>query len=294
VTAGAAATPPRLVATYFTLAGDVHPFAPDTRSPHSLEARARAAADAGFAGLGFALDDARALLERHGTAEIRAILAAHGQVDCELEVLMDWCADGERRDTAWRASREAWRFAEAFGAYRIKAVGDITGMTWPMEKVVADFARLCDDAAAHGCSLTVEILPTTNLDTLQVGRALVEGAGRRNGGLLLDSWHMVRGRVPMAAIAALPPGLVTHVEFDDGPLVAAADYIDETIEARCLPGDGEFPLVDFVRALDACGYRGAYGLELLSPTFRNLPPAEVARQAAEATRRVVAAARQNR
>lgn len=282
---------PRLVATYFTLAGDVHPFAPDTRSPHPLEVRARAAADAGFVGLGFALDDARALLERHGAADIRAILAAHGQVDCELEVLMDWCAEGERREAAWRASREAWRFAAAFGACRVKVVGDITGMTWPMDKVIADFAQLCDDAAGAGCSLTVEILPTTNLDTLQVGRALIEGAGRRNGGLLLDSWHMVRGRVPMSAIAALPPGLVAHVEFDDGPLVAAADYIEETIEARCMPGEGEFPLVEFVRALDACGYRGAYGLELLSPAIRRLPPAAVARQAAEATRRVFAAAR---
>ena len=45
--------PIELLASYFTLAGDVYPFGPTEISPYSLQERAEAAATAGWKGLGF-------------------------------------------------------------------------------------------------------------------------------------------------------------------------------------------------------------------------------------------------
>lgn len=152
-----------------------------------------------------------------------------------------------------------------------------------MEHLVGEFAKLCDQAADAGTAITIELFPTSNLCDLQAGRAVVEGAGRANGGLLLDIWHVVRGRITMEGIAALPPGMVNHVELDDGPLEASGNYLQETIDARVAPGEGEFPLAAFFEALDRSGYDGLYGVEVLSDAWRTMPVEEAAIRSGRAT-----------
>ena len=66
---------------------------------------------------------------------------------------------------------------------------------------------------------------------------------------------------------------------------------EDTYFRRRLPGEGAFPLVDFVRALHEMGVRVPYAVEVLSDELRGLPPPEAARLAIDATRRVLAAAR---
>lgn len=271
-------TAPDLIATYFTLAGAIEPFDARTVSPNTLVARAGAAARAGYRGLGFGAQDIAHLLARHGAREINAILDDHGLVHRELEVLLGWFAQGEERAESDRQRRALLDAAAAIGARHVKVAGDIRGRTAPMEQLTAEFAALCDQAAQAGTAITIELFPTSNLADLQTGRAVVEGAGRHNGGLLLDIWHVQRGRISMEAIAALPRGIVNHVELDDGPAEARGDYLRETIDARVPPGEGAFDLGRFLDALDACGYDGAYGVELLSPAFRAMPVEEAARR----------------
>lgn len=271
-----------IIATYFTLAGNIKPFDAVAISPRSLAERAQAAAAGGYTGMGFGSQDIAHLLDRHGAAGVNAILADHGIVHRELEVLLGWFDTGEARAASDRDRRALLAAAEAIGARHIKVGGDLLGRSWPMDHLIAEFARLCDEAAEAGTAITIELFPSSNLSELQAGRALVEGAGRRNGGLLLDIWHMVRGRITMAGIAALPPGIVNHVELDDGPLEASGDYLTETIDARVAPGEGEFPLPAFLTALRASGYAGLYGVELLADSWRTMPTAEAARRSGRA------------
>lgn len=281
-----------IIATYFTLAGDIKPFDAVTISPRPLVERARAAAAGGYGGMGFGAQDIAHLLERHGAAGVNAILGDHGIVHRELEVLVGWFDTGEARAASDRERRALLAAAEAIGARHIKVGGDLRGLSWPMDHLIAEFARLCDEAAEAGSAITIELFPSSNLSELQAGRALVEGAGRANGGLLLDIWHMVRGRVTMAGIAALPPGIVNHVELDDGPLEARGDYLAETIGARLAPGEGEFPLDAFLAALRASGYAGLYGVELLSDEWRTMPLDRAARRSGEAARALLGGRRE--
>lgn len=274
---------PELICTYFTLAGDIGPFDADNASPVSLEHRARAAAEAGYRGLGFGVQDIARLMERLGEQRINAILNQHNLVHRELEVLLDWFVDGERRKASDIHRRLLLEAAGAIGARHIKVGGDLAGHTWPLTQLIDEFGLLCDQAARQGCAITIELFPTSNLADLQTGRVVVEGAARSNGGLLLDIWHMQRGNIPLEAIAALPGQLINHIELNDGTLLPVADYITDTIANRRLPGEGAFPCRAFLDAVHSTGYQGLYGVEILSTEWRKLSPETAANRSWQAT-----------
>ena len=267
---------PDFIATFFTLAGNVGPFDANRISPNSLIDRARAAAEAGYAGIGFGDHDIAHLLAIHGAAGVNAILDDHGLRLREVEVLLDWFADGERRIVSDRQRRVMLDAAHAIGARHIKVAGDGIAPFTPLDRVIEAFAGLCDEAAAVGVGVTIELFPPSSIATLETGRAIVEGAGRRNGGLLLDIWHMVRGGIGMDSIADLPIGLVTHVELDDGPAKPQGAFIDETVNHRLPPLEGAFPIAAFRQALERIEYAGPIGIEILSHAFRNMKPHEAA------------------
>ena len=65
----------------------------------------------------------------------------------------------------------------------------------------------------------------------------------------------------------------------------------EAMEARLLPGDGDIPLVELVRTLDAIGSRAPIGVEVISKAHESMAPEEVGRTTAEAMRRILREAR---
>ncbi|MBL4612807.1 MAG: sugar phosphate isomerase/epimerase [Emcibacter sp.] len=262
---------PDIIPTYFTLAGDISPFGSTTVSPHAFIDRVRAASEAGYRGFGFGFQDLVHILDHMSYEDINHILDDHGLIHRELEVLVDWFVDGDRRQASDHQRRIMLDAARRLNARHIKVAGDVTGATWPMDHIVTEFATLCDQAKDADTAITIELFPTSNICDLQTGRAIVEGADRPNGGLLLDIWHMVRANIPMSAIAALPPGIINHVELDDCTLAPQGPFMQETLECRMLPGDGEFPLEEFLTALKATGYDGLYGVEILSNDFRKMP-----------------------
>jgi sugar phosphate isomerase/epimerase len=59
------------------------------------------------------------------------------------------------------------------------------------------------------------------------------------------------------------------------------DAVTDDDRHNRLPGDGELPLVEIVRAIEATGYRGTYDNELMDPSL-GLPPAEIVDRCARA------------
>ena len=55
----------------------------------------------------------------------------------------------------------------------------------------------------------------------------------------------------------------------------AEEWLDEVINKRKLPGEGEFPIRDYVRVFRELGYGGPWGVEVLSEELRNLPIEEI-------------------
>jgi sugar phosphate isomerase/epimerase len=61
------------------------------------------------------------------------------------------------------------------------------------------------------------------------------------------------------------------------------DLIDETVNHRRLPGEGEFDLRAYIAACEDQGYAGPWGVEVLSEELRNAPIEEIFRRAYETT-----------
>jgi sugar phosphate isomerase/epimerase len=61
------------------------------------------------------------------------------------------------------------------------------------------------------------------------------------------------------------------------------DKLDEVINHRELPGEGELPVAELVGALHRAGYPGPWGVEILSEKLRNLPIEEEFDRAYETT-----------
>jgi hypothetical protein len=183
------------IAAYFTLAGNVLPLASGMASPHSLADRAHAAARAGYAGIGLHTDDLVRVVEQHGYEGVRQIIADSGLKYVEIEALLDWFADGERRRASDAARKIMLEGAERLGAYQIKIVGDLLGGNWPVSRLSDEFRTLCLQAADVGTQVAIEALPFSNITDPRVAAAIVAGAGAANGGILArSSVHCSRTR----------------------------------------------------------------------------------------------------
>ncbi|NDI47170.1 sugar phosphate isomerase/epimerase family protein [Goekera deserti] len=269
-----------LVLSHFSL-GRHRPF----------EERVRAAAGAGFAGIGLYAGEHRRLLAEGATdADLRAVLDAHGMRVVELEVLRGWSAVGAEAEAYRAAEREVFAMAGTLGPARhVQVVGPYLGT---LDDAAEAFAGVCDRAAEHGLAAALEFLPEmTNIPDAGTALELVTRAGRPNGGLCIDVWHHVRGAHDEAMLRRVPPERVVAVQLGDGPRRRVeADYRSDCTRHRQVPGEGEFDLPRFLRLLDRMGVRVPLSVEVLSEQLLALPADVLARRLYDGTRAVQAAA----
>lgn len=283
-------SPPRLIASYFTLAGNIIPFAGPDPAPFDLRDRAEAAASAGYVGIGLETRDLAHYAQAIGFAEIRRIIEGSGLAYIELEVLTDWFAQGERRTTSDQDRAFLLKAAAELGAAQIKTVGEIllapgegAISSWPVEHVGEEFGRLCREAAQAGTRVSLELVPGSAVQDLETGRKIVEYADEPNGGLLIDIWHMARGGISYDDVASLDPRLVTAVELDDALAKQVGTIFEDTINNRKLPGQGELDVPRFLQAIAETGYAGVYGVEIVSNEHRARDLTDAARSSFNAT-----------
>ncbi|MGE3620487.1 MAG: sugar phosphate isomerase/epimerase family protein, partial [Acidimicrobiia bacterium] len=198
----------------------------------TFEERVAAAASAGYDAIGINLGAYRQLADEGRTdEELAEVLAAHGQRVHEIEALRNWSHDGEAKERSDALRELAFHIADTFGATYLQAVGPYEG---DLAHAAASFAELCDRAADHGMVVGLEFLPSiSNIPDVATGRALVEAAGRPNGGLCVDSWHFTRGNPDWDALGDLPGELVKGIQINDGTIEPEApDYQHDGIANR--------------------------------------------------------------
>jgi sugar phosphate isomerase/epimerase len=266
-----------LVALYWTVSGPVEVHIGREWSLFDFRDRCAQAQRVGFAGLGIWHADLQHQLETRSLADIKTIMDDHGLTRLELEFLGDWFLDpgDERRRESDLLRAQLWEAAAALGAHHVK-VGNIPGHPCPLETVAERFAELCADAAQHHDSLIAyELIPfDVNVQTLDDLIAVVSGAGA-NGVAALDTWHLSKLAISPDALRAIPDGKLGWVELSDGQFENMEDRIDEVVNHRRLPGEGEFDIPAYVNACIGLGYPGPWGVEVLSEDLRNRPIDEI-------------------
>jgi hypothetical protein len=192
-----------LICSYYTLSG-VSPTAGGS-SPRPFEDRVRAAAQAGYRGVGIHVRDYRAIREAGASdADLKAILAHHGIRHVEVEFLLNWFADGEAGEASRRDEELLYHMAETFGARLMFTGGDLApNNPMPFDELTARFARLCARAAERGVTVGVEPVPWTNIRDL---------ADRRLG--REERWPLSRRLAPLPQRPGLWPAARARPEAD--------------------------------------------------------------------------------
>lgn len=278
--------PHDLIAGYYTLAGSRAGAGEGEPARASLEARAAAAANAGYVGLGILVDDYDAMRSNgRSDADLRAICHDHGLGVPEVEFLYHWACTDERATFARELEDRIYRVADALGAHHLN-MGDVNPRVEmpPLEVAAERFAAICDRAADHGLVVALEFLPWSGIPDAATAWKIVGTAGRPNGGINLDVWHHFRGAADDAMLRAIPSERITCVAISDADAEIVGDLIEDTTRHRRLPGEGGFDLVGFLRLLDDLGIDAPVTVEILSDEQNARSTDEAARVAIEATR----------
>jgi sugar phosphate isomerase/epimerase len=181
----------------------------------------------------------KALLTPAKEAECMAALRDNGLRVPSLEVF----------DLASVAAVETYRPALELGA----RLGGTTALAINYSNAdrteTADtLARLAEVAAEYGLGVNLEPIAGGHTCTLPDGEALIRASGA-DVGILFDIWHTVRAGGSVADLGKIDMGRIRHIQINDGPLAPPASIELEAISERLYPGDGEFPLADYLRAL---------------------------------------------
>jgi sugar phosphate isomerase/epimerase len=139
--------------------------------------------------------------------------------------------------------------AGALGARYVNAICDDPDL----RRLSDSFAALTAAAAPYGIRAVVEFMAYRSVRTLAGAVAIAGRSG--GGGVLVDALHVQRCGVPLGALRAVDPALISYVQLCDAPLAApeagpaSADAVHEARAARLLPGEGQLPLRELLAAL---------------------------------------------
>ena len=274
-----------LVALYWTVSGPTEAHVGREWSLFDFRDRCAEAEKVGFRGIGLWHTDLEHVLESRSLAEMKQILDDHGMKYLQLEFLDNWFLDeGDERRTASDERRKLlFEAAGALDALHIK-VGNIPGTPCPVSQVAERFVELCADAAQQTrADVVYEFMPfDVNVKSVDTVLEVVQGAGD-NGGVAIDTWHMSKLGISPDELRRIPIERLTWVELSDGQFENMPDPVDETVNHRRLPGEGEFDIRGYVRVCSDVGYEGPWGVEVLSEELRNLPMEEIFKRSYETT-----------
>jgi sugar phosphate isomerase/epimerase len=275
-----------LMALYWTVSGPVEVHVGREWSLFDWRDRCAEATKAGFKGIGLWHADVSHQLETRSLDEMAKIFRDAGLKYLEVEFLAEfWVDEGEpARVESDRLRKQLFATATAFDAHHIK-VGNIPGTPCELGKLTEAFAELCQDAAQHTAARVVyEFMPfDVSVNTLDTALTLVQDAGQPNGALAVDTWHMGKLGIAPEELTRIPAEYLGWVELSDGQYENMPDPIDEVVNRRRLPGEGEFDITGYVEACRQAGYDGPWGVEVLSEELRNLPIEEEFKRAYETT-----------
>lgn len=104
---------------------------------------------------------------------------------------------------------------------------------------------------------------------------IVRRADHPHVGLILDSFHTLARGTDVETIRSIPGDRIFIVQLADAPKIDM-DLLYWSRHFRNMPGEGDLPVVDFMRAVAATGYNGPLSLEIFNDQFRGGSPRSIA------------------
>jgi 4-hydroxyphenylpyruvate dioxygenase len=143
-------------------------------------------------------------------------------------------------------------------------------------RIVEYFRELGERAAARGLRVGFEALAWgRHIWDHREAWAVVQQVAHPAVGLVLDTFSSLARGIPIESLRVLDPDKLFHVQIADAPALSM-DPQSWSRHFRCMPGQGDLPLVEYVAALREIGYDGVLSLEIFNDRFRAGSTAEVA------------------
>ncbi|MGC6519058.1 MAG: bifunctional sugar phosphate isomerase/epimerase/4-hydroxyphenylpyruvate dioxygenase family protein [Candidatus Puniceispirillaceae bacterium] len=146
-----------------------------------------------------------------------------------------------------------------------------------IDRAADDLAELGERAKARGLRIGFEALAWgRHINDHRDAWEVVRRADHSHVGLILDSFHTLSRKIDPDTIRAIPGDKIFFVQLADAPLIDM-DLFYWSRHFRNMPGEGDLPVVDFMRAVSSTGYAGPLSLEVFNDQFRGGSPVEIAR-----------------
>jgi 4-hydroxyphenylpyruvate dioxygenase len=242
----------------------------------TLESKLRAIARAGFDGVEIFEND---LLTSQGSARDAGALMRTLGLKCTLfQPFRDFegMPDALRARVFERIERK-FDLMQELGTDLLLVCSNVSPVSLgDRGRIVADFNELGERAAKRGLRVGYEALAwgryvADHRDAWSIVREVNHPAI----GLVLDSFHSLARNIPNESLREIDPARVFIVQLADAPLMQM-DFLSWSRHFRCMPAQGELPIVDYVATLLERGYAGVLSLEIFNDRFRSSSASEVA------------------
>lgn len=195
-------------------------------------------------------------------------------------------AKGEERDRLLKVLDETCANAVALGCDLVMTSPGMNP-SGPAREAATNFRAGGEVAKKHRVRFALEFNSQhDSINRLEAGREIVELAGHPNCGLLLDAYHLERSGGGGRGFESFPAEKIFAFQFSDvpaGPPAAVRRPTD-----RLPPGKGKVRWREVFQLLREKNYQGYLSYEAPNPDYWSRPPQEVAREAVEATRKLLA------
>ena len=112
------------------------------------------------------------------------------------------------------------------------------------------FCQLNELAKEVGLPLVLEFTPLSRIASLNDALAYRARAGGDNIGILVDVFHLHRSGGTPADLLAMDRSLIKGAQLCDGPRKQTdEEYAEQALYERMIPGEGELPVKEFLKAL---------------------------------------------
>jgi len=251
-----------------------------------LEAALAAAKVAGFDAVELRrIDFSRCAARGLSNAATLDLIRRAGMPVCTLGVEYGWMfAKGEESRRLFGVFRETCANAVALDCRLLmSAPGPLTGS---VAEAIANVQIASDIAGEFGLRLALEFNSQHEiLNRLEVACEILNGAGRPNCGLMLDAYHLHRSGRPGRGFGEVRGEEIFGFQYSDVPSTPVGD-VKRPVD-RLPPGQGMVDWPGLLQLLAEKDYGGYLSYEAPNPASWARPAETVAREAVEATRRLM-------
>ena len=240
--------------------------------PEKLDAIARA----GFDGVEIFEND---FLAFDGSArDVGAMVRDHGLEITLFQPFRDFEGMPEpQRSRAFDRAERKFDVMQELGTDLVLVCSNVSPIALGgLDRAAADFHELGERAAKRGLRVGYEALAWgRHINDHRDAWEIVRRADHANIGLILDSFHTLARKIDVNSIRSIPREKIFIVQLADAPLIDM-DLLYWSRHYRNMPGEGDLPVLDFMRAVAATGYDGYLSLEIFNDQFRGGSPRSIA------------------